>query len=43
MAEHVLDLRGLSRKFGAVHDLDAGDLSLAPGEVRGVLGAYGAG
>ena len=43
MAEHVLDLRGISRHFGAVHALDAVDLSLAPGEVLGLMGDNGAG
>ena len=43
MAEHVLDLRGITRHFGAVHALDAVDLSLARGEVLGLMGDNGAG
>ena len=33
MTEHVLDLQGISRSFGAVHALERVDLSLARGEV----------
>ncbi len=43
MAEHVLDLRGVSRSFGAVHALEHVDLSLAKGEVLGLMGDNGAG
>ena len=43
MAEHVLDLRGVSRSFGAVHALEAVDLTRAPGEVLGLMGDNGAG
>ena len=43
MAEHVLDLQGISRSFGAVHALERVDLSLAQGEVLGLMGDNGAG
>ena len=43
MTEHVLDLQGISRSFGAVHALEHVDLSLARGEVLGLMGDNGAG
>jgi ABC-2 type transport system ATP-binding protein len=36
-------VRGLSKRFGAVTAVDAVDLIVAPGEVRGLLGLNGAG
>jgi simple sugar transport system ATP-binding protein len=43
MAELALDLQGISRSFGAVHALERVDLSLARGEVLGLMGDNGAG
>jgi ABC-2 type transport system ATP-binding protein len=39
----MLDLRGLTRRFGAVTALEDVSLSVAPGEVLGLLGPNGAG
>jgi simple sugar transport system ATP-binding protein len=43
MADHALELQGVSRSFGAVHALERVDLSLASGEVLGLMGDNGAG
>jgi simple sugar transport system ATP-binding protein len=43
MAEHVLDLQGISRNFGAIQALEGVDLSLSRGEVLGLMGDNGAG
>ena len=39
----VAELRGVSKRFGDVAALDAIDLTVAPGEIRGFLGPNGAG
>jgi branched-chain amino acid transport system ATP-binding protein len=39
----MLELRGLSKNFGALKVLDNLDLTVAPGEVLGVIGPNGAG
>ena len=43
MSETVLDVRGLKKAFGAKFALDRIDLSVAEGEVLGILGPTGAG
>ena len=43
MAGPVLELRGISKSFGAIQALSAVDLSLEPGEVLGLMGDNGAG
>ena len=43
MAEQVLDLKGISRNFGAIQALNNVDLSLSRGEVLGLMGDNGAG
>ena len=43
MTEPVLELRGISKSFGAIRALSAMDLSLDPGEVLGLMGDNGAG
>ena len=43
MAEPVLELRGISKSFGAIRALSDVDLSLEPGEVLGLMGDNGAG
>jgi simple sugar transport system ATP-binding protein len=42
-AAPVLELRGVSKRFGAIEALSAVDLALAPGEVLGLMGDNGAG
>ncbi len=42
-AEAVLELRGLSKSFGGALALDGVDLTVAPGEVHGLLGENGSG
>ena len=42
-AEPVLELRGVSKRFGTVTACDRVDLSVAPGEIVGLLGENGAG
>jgi ABC-type sugar transport system ATPase subunit len=39
----LLEARGLTRRFGSFTALDAVDLELQPGEVRGLVGSNGAG
>jgi ABC-2 type transport system ATP-binding protein len=39
----VLAVRSLTKSYGARRAIDGADLTLAPGEVRGLLGANGAG
>ena len=39
----VLELRGVSKYFGAIHALNEVDLELEPGEVLGLMGDNGAG
>ncbi len=39
----VLELEGISKHFGAIHALEDVSLSLAPGEVLGLMGDNGAG
>jgi simple sugar transport system ATP-binding protein len=43
MADHVLDLRGISQHFGAIQALTDVDLALSSGEVLGLMGDNGAG
>ena len=43
MAGPVLELRGISKSFGAIQALSEMDLSLEPGEVLGLMGDNGAG
>jgi simple sugar transport system ATP-binding protein len=43
LAEPVLELRGISKSFGAIQALSEVDLSLEPGEVLGLMGDNGAG
>ena len=39
----VLELRNISKNFGAIRALNGVDLSLEPGEVLGLMGDNGAG
>jgi simple sugar transport system ATP-binding protein len=39
----LLECRGLSKRFGAIHALEEVDVALAPGEVVGLMGDNGAG
>ena len=41
--ELVVDVRGLSKSFGRTRALDAVDLTVAPGEIHGLLGQNGSG
>lgn len=41
--EQLLSLRGISKRFGAVHVLNAVDLDVYPGEVVAIVGDNGAG
>lgn len=41
--EHVIDIRGLVKRFGSFRALDGLDLDVGPGEVHGFLGPNGAG
>jgi simple sugar transport system ATP-binding protein len=43
LAKPVLELRGISKSFGAIRALSEVDLSLEPGEVLGLMGDNGAG
>jgi simple sugar transport system ATP-binding protein len=43
LAEPVLELRGISKSFGAIRALSDVDLALEPGEVLGLMGDNGAG
>jgi simple sugar transport system ATP-binding protein len=43
MADHVLDLQGISQHFGAIQALTDVDLALSSGEVLGLMGDNGAG
>jgi simple sugar transport system ATP-binding protein len=43
MAEAVLEVRGLTKRFGGLTAVDHVDMSVAPGEVVGLLGDNGAG
>jgi ABC-type glutathione transport system ATPase component len=43
LAEPVLELRSISKSFGAIRALSDVDLSLEPGEVLGLMGDNGAG
>ena len=42
-AEPLLAIRNLSKTFGGVHALDGVDLTVAPGEIHGLLGTNGSG
>ncbi|MBP0482515.1 ATP-binding cassette domain-containing protein [Sagittula salina] len=39
----LLDLKGITKSFGAIHALNGVDLSIAPGEAVGLMGDNGAG
>ncbi len=43
MADHVLELRGISQHFGAIQALTDVDMTLSAGEVLGLMGDNGAG
>ena len=43
MAEPILELRGLSRRFGALRAVSEVSLAFAPGQVHAVIGPNGAG
>ena len=43
LAEPVLELRSISKSFGAIRALSDVDVSLEPGEVLGLMGDNGAG
>ena len=43
MTEPVLDISGLTKRFGALVVSDGIDLSLRPGEIHAVIGPNGAG
>ena len=43
MADPVLEVRGLSRSFGALRAVDGVDLALIPGEIHALIGPNGAG
>ena len=43
LAEPILRLRGVGRRFGGVHAVRDVDLDVAPGERRAILGPNGAG
>jgi ABC-2 type transport system ATP-binding protein len=43
VAEPVIDIRGLVKRFGSLRALDGLDLNVSPGEVHGFLGPNGAG
>ncbi|MDQ2721950.1 MAG: ABC transporter ATP-binding protein [Actinomycetota bacterium] len=43
MPAPVIDVQGLSKRFGSTRALDALDLTVVPGEVHGFLGPNGAG
>jgi simple sugar transport system ATP-binding protein len=43
LAEPILELRGISKSFGAIQALSGVDLTLEPGEVLGLMGDNGAG
>ena len=39
----VLEVRGLTKSFGALKATDAVSLALVPGEIHALIGPYGAG
>ncbi len=43
MAEPVLEVQGLARRFGALQAVDGVDLALRPGEIHALIGPNGAG
>ncbi|TIM03792.1 MAG: sugar ABC transporter ATP-binding protein, partial [Mesorhizobium sp.] len=43
MPAPLIEMRGISKSFGAVMANEAVDLSVAPGEILGLLGENGAG
>lgn len=43
MSEPILEMRGITKKFGRVTANDAVDLSIYPGEIHAILGENGAG
>ena len=43
MASTIVDVRGVSRRFGPIEAVKAVDLSIAPGELFGLIGHNGAG
>jgi ABC-type sugar transport system ATPase subunit len=42
-AEYIVELRGVSKRFGGVHALNEVDLELRRGEIMGIVGDNGAG
>ncbi len=43
MPAPLIEMRGITKSFGAVKANEAVDLSVAPGEILGLLGENGAG
>ncbi|RVC11224.1 ATP-binding cassette domain-containing protein, partial [Mesorhizobium sp. M7A.F.Ca.AU.001.01.1.1] len=43
MSAPLIEMRGITKHFGAVKANEAVDLSVAPGEILGLLGENGAG
>ncbi|RUZ99950.1 ATP-binding cassette domain-containing protein, partial [Mesorhizobium sp. M7A.F.Ca.US.002.01.1.1] len=43
MSAPLIEMRGITKSFGAVKANEAVDLSVAPGEILGLLGENGAG
>ena len=43
MPASLIEMRGITKSFGAVKANEAVDLSVAPGEILGLLGENGAG
>jgi ABC-type sugar transport system ATPase subunit len=42
-AEHIVELKGISKRFGGIHALKDVDLELRRGEIMGIVGDNGAG
>src|ERR1700722_20866701 len=43
MSEHLLELRGLRKRFGGLTVAGGGSLTVSPGEIHAVIGPNGAG
>ena len=43
MAEPILEMKGISKRFGSTVALDNVDLTVYPGEIRGLIGENGSG